>query len=62
MEKKKIKCSVLPIEVAIIMVVAHAKRDNMEAKENALADRSAKQVALTKIMSPCKSSKNKSLK
>lgn len=62
MEKKKLKCSVLPIEVAIIMVVAHAKRDNMEAKENALADHSAKQAALTEIMSLCKSSKNKSLK
>ena len=62
MEKKKIKCSILPIEVAIIMVVAHAKRDNMEAKENALTDHSVKQVALTKIMSLCKPSKNKSLK
>ena len=44
------------------MVVAHAKRDNMEAKENALTDHSVKQVALTKIMSLCKPSKNKSLK
>lgn len=32
------RCTPLPRQVYIIMVVAHAERHHMEAKENALAD------------------------
>lgn len=30
--KRTLRCTLLPIEVAIITVVAHAKGDHMEAK------------------------------
>lgn len=37
------KCTPCPRQVYIIMVVAHAERDHMEAKENALADHAPNQ-------------------
>lgn len=51
----------LPREVAIIKVEADAKRDTMEAKDNILTDRSAKQAASAKVIILIKPSKDKFL-
>ena len=51
----------LPREVAIINVEADAKRDTMEAKDNILTDRSAKQAASAKVIILIKPSKDKFL-
>lgn len=47
--------------MAIMKIENHAKRGNVEAKWNALADYLAKQAALTKVMILSKHSRDKTL-